>query len=97
MLSAQIDVEHQTWDTILSSVTFVDNMAVQETTGFNPFLPAHVREATTTRDGMLPHHPRDENDGNDVAGITQRAEEARQKEILRTKQQECVDNRRYDL
>lgn len=52
MLSGHVYVEHKTWDTTLSYVTFTYNMAVHETTGVTPCLLIHGREAITMLDAM---------------------------------------------
>lgn len=47
MFPVYVDVEHNTWDTILPFMTFAYNTTVQETTGFSPFGLVHGREAMT--------------------------------------------------
>lgn len=71
-----VDVERNTWDEVLPSVTF-NNTAVQETSRVTPFQLVHCRNVTTMFKLMLPHEPR--HDISDDAHVnSQWAEEVRQ-------------------
>lgn len=95
MLCMYVDVQHKTWDEILSYITFAYNTAPQETTGFTPFRLVYGREATTTLDAMLPHFPDMIDADADI--FAQRAEEARQLARVRIRRQQLVDARRYNM
>lgn len=58
MLSTYDDAEHKICNTVLPYVTFAYHTAIQENTGSTTFRLVDDREAVTTLDTMLPHHPR---------------------------------------
>ncbi|XP_037572361.1 uncharacterized protein LOC119454528 [Dermacentor silvarum] len=96
MLSMYVDLEHKTWDAILSYATFAYNTAVQETTQVTPFQLVYGRIVRTTLDAILPVDA-DNNNPYDVDDFLQRAEEAHQLARFRIRQQQRRDASYYNL
>nr|XP_037270347.1 uncharacterized protein LOC119161960 [Rhipicephalus microplus] len=95
MLAVNVDVEHKTWDAVLSYVTLEYDTAMQKMTEMPPYKFFYGRNPTTTLDAMLPNVADEEN--LNVALYFQRAEEARQLARLRITNQQTTDHRHQNL